>query len=337
MRIALVSDAWKPQVNGVVRTWDNVQAALAETEHTLLFLHPGRFRSIPCPRYPSIELAILPYRRLARELTGFAPEAVHIATEGPLGLAARRWCRRRGIPFTTSFHTQFPEYLRVYFGMPEAWGYAFLRWFHSAAVRTLVPTESVRERLRARGFRNLVIWGRGVDTLLFHPGADGDTELPRPIFLNVGRVAPEKNLAAFASLDLPGTKVIVGDGPAARRLRAAFPDVLFTGYVPDERLAGYYAAADVFVFPSRTDTFGNVMLESLASGTPVAAYPVTGPRDVLRPGETGVLDDDLGRAALAALHLNRAACRRFAESLPWSAIAGHFVSYLEPLPTAYSP
>ncbi|MGH9379965.1 MAG: glycosyltransferase family 4 protein [Thermoanaerobaculia bacterium] len=330
MRIAVVSDAWKPQVNGVVRTWENVRSALETAGHDLLFLHPGRFRAIPCPRYPSIELAVLPYRRLARELAAFAPQAVHIATEGPLGLAARRWCRRRGLPFTTSFHTQFAEYLRVYFGFPEALGYAFLHWFHSAAARTLVPTASVSERLGERGFRNLVVWGRGVDTRLFRPDADGHIDLPRPICLNVGRVAPEKNLAAFASLDLPGTKVIVGEGPASRRLRAAFPDVVLTGYLPDERLAGWYAAADVFVFPSRTDTFGNVMLESLASGTPVAAYPVTGPRDVLRPGETGVLDDDLGRAALAARHLDRSTCRRFAESLPWTAIADDLVAQLEP-------
>ncbi|MBI1368321.1 MAG: glycosyltransferase [Planctomycetes bacterium] len=333
MKIALISDAWRPQVNGVVRTLTNLTRLLEQLGHEMLVIHPDLFRTFPCPKYPSIHLAIAPYRKTARMLDEFKPDAIHIATEGPCGLAARRYCRRRKLIFTTSYHTQFPKYLNIYMGLPESPGYKYLKWFHGRAVRTLVPTESMRAELKGWGFANeLVIWGRGVDLSMFHPGANGHINVPRPLFLNVGRVSGEKNLDAFAKLDLPGTKIIIGEGPVRPKLQERYPDVMFLGFLEDEKLAEYYAAADVFVFPSRTDTFGNVMLEAMASGTPVAAYPVTGPVDVVSNGQTGVLDEDLKRAAMGALALNdRAACRRYAESLPWSRLVKQFENYLAPI------
>lgn len=332
MKIAVVSDAWFPQVNGVVRTLSNLTRRLEKLGHEVLVIHPDRFKYIRCPGYSSIHLAMLPGRKTRRLLDDFEPDAIHIATEGPCGLAARSYCKQRGLVFTTSYHTQFPKYLNVYLGLPEAPSWAYLRWFHKPAARTLVPTESIRTELTGHGFDDLVIWGRGVDLDVFGPRDNGHIHHHRPMFLNVGRVSREKNLEAFVELDLPGTKVIVGEGPHLKTLRQRYPDVVFTGYLDDGELADYYSAADVFVFPSRTDTFGNVMLEAMACGTPVAAYPVTGPIDVVQSGVTGVLDDNLRTAALTALKLSdHEAPRRYAESRPWSDRVHQFVGYLQPI------
>lgn len=331
MKIALITDAWQPQVNGVVRTWNNIVNLLREQGDEVLVIHPAMFRTVPCPGYTAIRLALRPGRRTVRMLDEFRPDAIHIATEGPIGLVARRYCVSRGLPFTSSYHTQFPHYLRMYFGIPQGMSYRFMRWFHRRAARTLVPTESVRAELEHWNFNNVVLWKRGVNREHFRPKVDIDLGLPRPVFLNVGRVSSEKNLAAFASLDLPGSKVIVGDGPALPGLRRRYPNVTWTGYLPDDRIPDYYAGADVFVFPSRTDTFGNVMLEALACGTPVAAYPVTGPIDLVQPGVTGVLSEDLGAACMQALELDRHACRAATEEWTWPGAAEKLKSYLYPV------
>jgi glycosyltransferase involved in cell wall biosynthesis len=327
-RIALVTDAWAPQVNGVVTTLEHVVGELRGDGREVLVVNPQDFRTLPCPTYPSIRLAVLPRATLARRLDVFAPDAVHVATEGPLGGAARAHCLARGWPFTTSFHTQFPEYVRARAPIPLAWTYAWLRRFHGAAERTLVATRTVSARLAARGFRHLAPWTRGVDTALFRPRDGSALDLPRPISLYVGRVAIEKNLEAFLGLDLDGTKVVIGNGPDFTRLRARFPGAVFLGELRGEALARHVAAADVFVFPSRTDTFGLVMLEAMACGLPVAAYPVPGPLDVVEHGRSGVLDEDLGRAVRAALALDRADCVAHAAKYSWRATADTFLEAL---------
>jgi glycosyltransferase involved in cell wall biosynthesis len=292
-------------------------------------IEPADFRTVPCPTYPEIRLAILPYRELARRLDAFAPDAVHIATEGPIGIAARRWCRRRQRPFTTSYHTQFPEYVRARAPIPVALTYAHLRRFHGAAARTLVATPSMMRQLQERGFRNLGLWSRGVDTALFRPRPKGSQlALPRPIWLYFGRVAVEKGIEDFLTLTIPGTKLVVGGGPAEEELRARYPEAVFTGFQHGDALAALVAEADVFVFPSRTDTFGLVLLEAMACGVPVAAYPVTGPIDVVENGVTGVLDRDLRTAALAALEVDPAACRAHALKYTWAAATRQFVEQL---------
>jgi glycosyltransferase involved in cell wall biosynthesis len=327
-RILLVTDAWAPQVNGVVTTLKRTSDCLREAGHVVDVLAPSRFRTVPCPTYPEIRLALLPGRTVAQALDGFRPDAVHIATEGPLGLAARAYLTRRRLRFTTSYHTQFPEYVRARAQIPTAWTYAALRWFHGAASRVMVNTESMRRDLEARRFGRLVIWGRGVDTELFRPRARRVLDLPRPVFAYSGRVAVEKNLAAFLELELPGSKLVIGDGPALAGLRARFPGVCYAGYRFGEDLAAHLACADVFVFPSRTDTFGLVMLEALACGVPVAAFPVPGPLDVLTPGATGVLSQDLRSAALAALGLDREVCRRHALERSWRRATAEFLRHL---------
>jgi glycosyltransferase involved in cell wall biosynthesis len=345
MRIAIVSDAWYPQVNGVVRTLDTVRGKLVAGGHDAIVIGPDRFRTIPCPTYPEIRLAILPGRTLGRMLDAHRPEAVHIATEGPLGMAARAYCRRRGWPFTTSFHTKFPEYVEARFRLPPAWTYAWLRRFHGSAARTMVATQSVEDELAAMGFRHLVRWTRGVDTDLFHPRSETaadvlGVDLPRPIHLYTGRIAVEKNIEAFLSLDLPGSKLVVGDGPLRADLGRRYPQVHFAGARHGADLARHYALADVFVFPSLTDTFGLVLLEALASGVPVAAFPVTGPRDVLGNGlgglPVGSLDRDLAAAARAALSVPRERCRAFAQEFSWERSAGQFFANLAPI-TAAAP
>ena len=328
MRIALATDAWSPQTNGVVRTLAITVAELERAGHAVEVLHPSLFRTVPCPSYAEIRLALLPYRELARRLARFAPDAVHIATEGPLGVAARRWCRRHGQPFTTSYHTQFPEYVRARAPVPLALTYAHLRRFHGAAARTLVATPSMRRQLEERGFLNLAIWSRGVDTALFRPRQRGRLGLPRPLWLYFGRVAVEKGIEDFLELDVPGSKLVVGGGPAEKELRVRYPQAVFTGFRYGEELAGLVAEADVFVFPSRTDTFGLVLLEAMACGVPVAAYPVTGPIDVVVNGVTGVLDHDLRAAALGALRLDRVACRSHAEGFTWLAATQQFLAHL---------
>jgi glycosyltransferase involved in cell wall biosynthesis len=338
MRIAIVTDAWYPQINGVVRTLDTVRAKLVEAGHELLVISPDQFRTIPCPTYPEIRLAILPGRMVRRKLDQFQPDAIHIATEGPLGIAARNYCKGRRLPFTTSFHTKFPEYVQARFAIPPGWTYRWLRRFHGAAARTMTATPSLEAELRAHGFSNLARWTRGVDTGLFHPRKDEVPptlkDLPRPIYLYVGRVAVEKNIEAFLALDLPGTKLVVGDGPMTAELKRRHPDVVFAGAHIGEDLARHYAASDVFVFASRTDTFGLVLLEALASGLPVAAYDVTGPRDVLAgmsaDNPVGVLHADLAVAAREAVKLSPDACRNYALGFSWEASAAQFLGNLAP-------
>jgi glycosyltransferase involved in cell wall biosynthesis len=332
-RILIVSDAWAPQVNGVVRTLTTVAEELRRMGHVVEVIGPDRFRTMRCPTYPEIPLSLLPRRRLVRMIEAFDPEALHIATEGPLGLAARSWAKRTGFAFTTAFHTRFAEYVRARTGLPVRPIYAWMRRFHGASQGTMVATQSLRDELVARGFRNIRSWSRGVDLALFKPFPREDWNLPGPIFLYVGRVAVEKNIAAFLDLDLPGSKVVVGGGPQLAALRRAYPGVLFTGPRYGEALARAYAGGDVFMFPSRTDTFGLVILEALACGTPVAAFPVTGPKDVLADagGKIGAVNVDLRVAALEALTADRAACRAHAERYSWRACAETFLSHLVPL------
>lgn len=329
-RLALITDAWFPQINGVVRTLDTMRRLLTAQGVEVLTITPDKFRSIPCPTYPEIRLALLPKRGMARMLDEFKPEAIHIATEGPLGMAGRALCRARGLPFTTSFHTKFPEYVEARIALPARWSYAWLRRFHGAAVRTMVATPSLEAELRGWGFDHLVRWTRGVDTDLFRPRDKSLFDhLPRPVCLYVGRVAVEKNIGAFLDADLPGSKLVVGDGPQLAELKRKYPTVTFVGAKTGEDLARHYAAADVFVFPSLTDTFGLVLLEALASGVPVAAYPVTGPVDVIGAAPVGVLAEDIAAATRQALARDPAACRAFAEAHDWAASARQFYGNLE--------
>lgn len=328
MRIAIVTDAWNPQVNGVVTTLSRTRDCLQAAGHDMLVLSPDRFRTVPCPTYPEIRLALAPGGGLRRALAEFDPDAIHVATEGPLGIAAVRHCRRAGLAFTTSYHTQFPQYVRKRAPIPLAWTYALLRRHHGFAARTLVATEHQRLDLIEHGFRNVVLWSRGVDTELFRPCGRDHLDLPRPIWIYVGRVAVEKNLDAFLSLDLPGTKVIVGDGPDRAALTARYPAARFVGYRFGQELAEHLSSADVFVFPSRTDTFGLVMLEAMAAGTPVAAFPVTGPIDVVRDGFSGCLDEDLAAAAERALTLDRQDARAAALERTWQKATAQFLSRL---------
>lgn len=330
-RIALCTDAWHPQVNGVVRTLSTVVEDLEARGHEVLVVHPGLFRTMPCPRYPEIRLAPFCGAGVRRRLREFAPDAIHVATEGPIGLAARRWCRRRRIPFTTSYHTQFALYLKKYAAIPPAWTYRAMRWFHGAAERTLVPTPSTGRELESFGFTNIVVWTRGVDVELFRPMDRDFLGLERPVFAYCGRVAVEKNIEAFLALDLPGTKLVIGDGPMRSTLERRFPDACFVGMKRGEELVRHFSEGDVFVFPSRTDTFGVVMLEANACGLPIAAYPVTGPIDVVEPGVNGFVDEDLASAARRALAIDRGQCRRHALGYTWSRCATMFRDNLAPI------
>lgn len=330
MTIALVTDAWYPQVNGVVRTLDTVCKELRSMGREIATITPDQFRNIPCPTYPEIRLAIDAYWKLPGMLDALKPEAIHIATEGPLGYAARRYCRKRGLPFTTSFHTKFPEYLEKTMHLPTRWSYAVLRWFHRPAKAVLVATQSMRDELAGYGFTNCMPWSRGVDTSLFHPNAPGENHLdfPRPIWLYVGRISAEKNLEAFLSLEMPGTKILVGDGPQFEQTRKKFPNAIYPGAKFGEELRRYYASADVFVFPSKFDTFGLVMIEALGCGTPVAAYPVTGPRDVILDPKAGILREDLRAACDEALTLKRDDCVAYAQRFSWRRCAEIFAGNL---------
>ncbi len=330
MRILIVTDAWAPQINGVVTTLRNTIRELELLGHTVGTITPDGFRTIPCPTYPEIRLALFPGRRVARMIDAFAPDALHIATEAPLGLAARRHCLRTGRRFTTAYHTQFPEYIHARTRLPVAIVYRWMRWFHEPATALMVGTPKLRQRLASRGFVNLKIWSRGVDTMIFRDGERNAPGAPRPIFLYAGRVSVEKNLESFLSLELPGTKWIVGDGPARIELERRFPDARFFGLKIGDELAWHYRQADAFVFPSRTDTFGLVLIEAMACGTPAAAYPVTGPIDVVVPGASGVLDVDLRRAALAALELPRDVVREHALRFSWERATAQFVANLLP-------
>lgn len=330
MRIVIVTDAWSPQVNGVVRTLQTMQAELERMGHAVKVISPDLYPSFPCPTYPEIRLAFARSSVVGQAIAAFRPDAVHLATEGPLCLAARRWCIRGGVPFTTAYHTHFPDYLAHRTGLPAAWFWRYIRWFHGPARAVLVSTRSVRQQLRAHGLPQVRPWGRGVDLTAFTPDAAPPAlfaQLPRPIQLYVGRVSVEKNLEAFLANEHPGTKVVVGDGPARSALERAYPHAHFLGALFGTDLAGAYAGADVFVFPSRTDTFGLVMIEALACGTPVAGYPVTGPVDIVMP-ESGALSDRLDDAIAAALRCDPKACVAHGRSFSWDRSVQEFLAGL---------
>ena len=328
MRVLVATDAWRPQVNGVVRTYEQLSNELPRLGAQVDLLTPGEFRTVPCPTYPQIALALPDRSRCAQFIDRVRPDAIHIATEGPVGLMARAYCRRRGLPFTTSFHTKFPEYFDRKFRVPAGWTYALLRRFHNAGAGTMVATRSLRQALSERGFRNILPWTRGVDMTLFRPRPIRRFGQGR-VFLYAGRVAVEKNIEAFLALDLPGTKVVVGDGPQLDELRLRYPATVFTGALSGVDLAEAYASADVFVFPSVTETFGIVMLEAMACGVPVAALPVTGPADVVTQGVSGVLSHNLREAALACLALDPVTVRRAADGYTWDAAARLFLDNVE--------
>lgn len=333
MRIAIVTDAWEPQVNGVVRTLQSVRRVLEGQGHKVKVISPDLFYSVPCPTYPEIRLAMVRSRTIGDLLDEFSPHAVHLATEGPVCVAARRWCLRHDFPFTTAYHTQFPDYVEARSGVPAEWVWRYIRWFHAPAQSILASTASIRQALVDHGLTQVQHWGRGVDLTNFHPGVVAHpamAALPGPVQLYVGRVAVEKNLEAFLASSHPGTKVVVGDGPARAALEAKYPEAKFMGSMFGAELAQAYRAADVFVFPSKTDTFGLVMIEALACGTPVAAYPVTGPVDILTP-ETGAMADDLDVAIAQALTRDRADCAAYGRSFTWEASAAQFLAALVPI------
>src|SRR6201996_8284667 len=337
MRILIATDAWHPQVNGVVRTLTSLARSAATLDADVSFLTPEGFPSFGLPTYPGIRVALPNRYEIARRIETAAPEAIHIATEGPIGWSVRAYCRRNKLAFTTSYTTRFPEYVEVRPGIPASVGYSVLRHFHAAAAMTMVATASLRQELSQRGFRRLGFWGRGGDTELFTPDAPAKLDLPRPIFMTMGRVAVEKNLDAFLSLDLPGTKVVVGDGPQRAELARRYPKAIFLGEKTGADLSSHLAAADVFVFPSLTDTFGVVQLEALACGTPVAAFPVTGPIDVIADHPIGALDNNLQAACLRALQMSRETCRNFALELSWENSARQFIGNLPALHPSRSP
>ncbi|OLP44300.1 glycosyltransferase family 4 protein [Rhizobium oryziradicis] len=327
MRLTIVTDAWHPQVNGVVRSIENTNAELAKMGVTVSMITPASFKSVPMPTYPEIRLSLTGPGRVAGVIKRSKPDLIHIATEGPLGLLARRWCVKNQVAFSTSYHTRFPEYVAARLPIPLSWLYAYVRWFHRAGGACMVATESLKRELNAKKIGNLRLWSRGIDTQLFHPQPQDEKPfgLPRPIFMTVGRIAVEKNLPAFLDLDLPGSKVVIGDGPDRAELSARYPDVLFTGVKHGADLASAYAQADVFVFPSKTDTFGNTILEALASGVPVAAYPVTGPIDIVTNPGAGSLNDDLRTACLSALSCSREDARELAETFSWPMATKQFL------------
>ena len=328
MKIAIPTDAWHPQVSGVVTKFERVANEFRQMGHQVCLIVPEMFRTVPCPTYPQIRLALYPYRKIARILDSFAPDFIHLPTEGPIGLAARSYCMRAGYPFTTSYTTRFPEYIRIRYPIPLSLSYSVLRWFHSASSAVMVTTTPMIEELRAWRFKNLAQWELGVDTTLYSPDKRGLLTDKRPILMYVGRVAAEKSIDEFLDLDIEGSKYVVGDGPDLAKLKAKYPHARFVGYKSGEELAAHYASADVFVFPSRTDTFGLVMLEAMASGIPVAAYPVRGPLDVIRQGETGFMDEDLGTAVIRAMEIDGRRCREFALSHTWAESLRQFIGNL---------
>lgn len=343
-KLLIATDAWRPQINGVVRSLENLAEQAASFNIEVNLLTPSDFRTLPLPGYPEIRLALTNRRKVAASIDSFSPDFVHIATEGPIGVAARRACMRQGRPFTTSYHTRFPEYVAARLPIPLRLSYAALRRFHNAAAGIMVSSASLEDVLAGHGFRNLMRWSRGVDETLFRPRSENVlADLPRPIFLFVGRLAVEKNIEAFLKLDLPGSKVVVGTGPLEAKLIATYPDAHFLGAHCGEALAQIYSSADVFVFPSLTDTFGIVLLEALASGVPVAAFPVTGPLDVIGDSGVGVLAHDLRQAALGALHIPRDHCRKYAVNFSWKESAAQFFENIRlaqldyPLPSPKLP
>ena len=329
MKILIATDAWYPQVNGVVRTLSHLREELLDENHEVFILGPDHFLSFPCPTYHEIKLAWGLWD-VGPRIERFRPDAIHIATEGPIGLATRAWSVLKRFPFTTSFTTRFPEYCHARFRIPLHLSYAYFRWFHAPSSCLMVSTPSLEREFRERGFERLGRWSRGVDTEEFKPLPRRKAPLNKPVFLYVGRVAIEKNLPAFLELDLPGSKVVVGDGPARQELAELYPDVKFAGVLKGRDLVQAYSDADVFVFPSLTDTFGIVMLEAMACGLPVAAFPVVGPRDVIESGKTGFLSQDLRAAALACRDLSRETCRKTALKQGWRNSAHQFLDNLHP-------
>jgi len=328
-RLVLATDAWHPQVNGVVRVLDRLRQETPAFGVEVDVISPQEFRSYPMPTYSEIRLAVCSASGIGRRIDAMGADYVHIPTEGPIGMAARRWCRREGRPFTTSFHTRFPEYLAQRLPVPPSVTYAWLRRFHNASRATLVSTPRLAGELKGRGFTKTAVWPRAIDTDTFCPGEAASLDFPRPVFLYVGRVAVEKNISAFLGLDLPGTKVVVGDGPQRADLERKYPEARFLGVHEGEDLVKLYRAADVFVFPSRTDTLGLVSIEAMGCGVPVAAYPVTGPADVVGESGAGVLSENLRDAALAALDIPGDVCRARALEFNWSTSAGAFVNLIE--------
>jgi glycosyltransferase involved in cell wall biosynthesis len=337
LKITIATDAWEPQTNGVVTTLKATIETLGRLGHEVRVISPQGLLSVPAPSYPEIRLALAPGWHIARQIKAFRPHAIHIATEGPIGMAMRRYCRRHRLPFTTSYHTRYPEYLSARWPIPISVSYAWLRRFHGAAARTFVSSQSLHSQLSQRGFEQLHLWRRGVNLELFRPlNAPLPAELaglPRPIMAYMGRLAVEKNIESFLSLDVPGTKLVIGNGPQRAALCARYPRAVLTGYRFGDELATMLCTADVFVFPSLTDTFGLAMIEALACGVPVAAFPVPGPIDVIEPGVTGVLNEDLGTAIRAALLLDREVCARRAKAFTWDAATEQFLAGLEPIPT----
>jgi glycosyltransferase involved in cell wall biosynthesis len=330
VRILIATDAWLPQTNGVVSTLRKTVEYLSRAGHVVEMLTPEGFQTIPCPGYREIRLALGVGAVVQQRFRTFLPEAVHIATEGPIGFAVRAHCVAKRYRFTTSYHTQFPQYLRKRIPVPLTLSYSLLRWFHGAGTRCMVSTPSMEDELSGWGFRNIVRWRRGVDSDLFRPRDKNFLSMPRPVAVYVGRLAIEKNIDAFLGMPWAGSKLVVGDGPERQRLQAAFPDAVFTGYRHGEDLARHVAAADVMVFPSLTDTFGLVNLEAMACGVPVAAFPVTGPVDVVDDGVTGALDWDLAAAARRALQADPQVCRQRAERADWATCTREFEQHLVP-------
>ena len=333
MKIMIITDAWDPQVNGVVRTLKQTQAELVAMGHEVEMITPIGFKSIPCPTYPDIALSLFPGREVARRIKEFSPDAMHIATEGPLGLSARSYAVKNKLPFSTAYHTRFPEYVKARTGIPLSITYLFIRWFHRPSMAVMTPTIVVKNDLEKYGVENVVLWTRGVDLDIFRVQESKTLNTAHPIFLYVGRVAIEKNIDAFLELDLPGSKWVVGDGPALVGIKEKYPHINYLGVLQQHELAKVYAAADVFVFPSKTDTFGLVLLEAMACGTPVAAYPVTGPIDVLGSSNAGAMNEDLREACLQAMKIPREVARAHAEKFSWRIASEQFVNHLKPVPS----
>ena len=327
MKIALVTDAWKPQTNGVVNTLSNLTETLRSKGNEVEVIEPQQFNTIKLPNYNEIQIAVNPWRAI-KMLNSVRPEYIHICTEGPIGLAVRVWCSFKRIPFTTSYHTKFPEYFKIYLRIPVWLGYLYVSWFHNHACRTMVSTKNLQRELHSK-INKTEFWRRGVNTNLFNPNKKKKLPYKGPIWLNVGRISPEKNLEAFLKLELPGTKIVVGDGPMLKNYRQRYPEVIWTGYKFGEDLSEYYASSDVFVFPSLTETFGNVCLESIVSGTPVVSYNVNGPTEIIRDGVTGIICDDLRNGCFKALELDREEVAKEASFWSWSNSAESFSNNLE--------
>ena len=341
MKIVIATDAWLPQINGVVRTLEMTVKLLRERGHEVTVINPDQFRTIPCPGYGEIRLAIAPRVGMRRALSRTSPDIVHISTEGPIGWSARRWCLAHHVPFTTAFHTRFPDYASVRTGLSPDFFWPLMRRFHAPSRAILAATPRLMDELAGRGILHTRPWTRGIDTTIFKPRLTPHpalADLPRPILLSVGRVAIEKNLESFLDAPVAGTKVVVGEGPALAQLQKQYPGVIFMGALSGGELAQAYAAADVFVFHSKTDTFGLVMIEALACGVPVAGYPVPGPLDIIGAEGRGVfgdlqmpvgaVDTSLSVAITRALECDRKQAAKFGAGFTWDSATDQFLDAL---------